>query len=156
MINDKWEKLTLMDALYIVITDIIETGRIIFSRYPIENYQSVAAAKISLLTTQKTRKVTIRGRVYTFYPEYKTYPDPTKALIEVCMVNTGYCPAMGADFDGDMMFISGLYTEESNIEAYNLRRNKQMLLDPKGANSRTIAGEGLAALYAITRDAPLA
>jgi DNA-directed RNA polymerase beta' subunit len=152
--DDTWRDMTLMDMMYLLAIDIIEGKHITFTRYPVENFQSKAIAKIKIVTTLKTKTVTIRNRVYDEYPEIRDYPDPTKVLIEVTMINPAYCPAMGADFDGDTVFIEALYTEEANAECDKLVRGKAMLLDPKGSNSRGIAAEGLAAIYALTSHGP--
>lgn len=151
-INEKWEDLTLMDIFYILAVDIVETHLVMFKRYPIENHQSVAMARAAVLTTRRTREVTLRNRVYPFFPSYKDFPDPTEQLINATMINTSYCPAMKADFDGDTVFLIGLYSKEANQEAERLRVSKGSMLSLKGASSRELGGEGLAALYVMTRD----
>jgi DNA-directed RNA polymerase beta' subunit len=153
-INNAWRDMTLMDMFFILAYDITRDKHVSFTRYPVENFQSKALAKITIITTLKTITVDLRGRIYTHYPLIKNYPDPSKVLIESAVINVAYCPAMGADFDGDTMFIEGLFTEEANIESDRLVRGKAMLLDPKGANSRGISAEGMATLYAMTSEGP--
>ena len=57
-----------------------------------------------------------------------------------------------ADFDGDVLSIRGLYSDEANIEAEEIMQKKISALDISGKNSKTVSKEVLNSLYELTRN----
>ena len=62
---------------------------------------------------------------------------------------------MAGDYDGDMLYMRGVFTQEANDEAEKLVWSKTNFLDAEGKPSRSLSGIGkelVIGLYEITKN----
>jgi hypothetical protein len=169
--NEKFVKraLTLADLFYIItLEDIVPDKHVYMTRYPAINFQNIVPVKIKLMSTSKTNETYVR-----FYPDsennifFKEYPyikfdndpNPGKSsdynFINVLIPGNVYIYAMGGDYDGDMLYMKGVFSKEANREAAKLIKGKANFLGASGEPTRGIAAigkEASVALFELTKE----
>jgi len=94
-------KTTFTDLFFIIVERIAiqEKKHIMFTRYPVTDYQGCHFATPVILTTEKVTEVVVNG--YT----YKNYPDFSKKVrwIDSTRINNANTKSMGADYDGSYL-----------------------------------------------------
>jgi hypothetical protein len=66
-----------------------------------------------------------------------------------------YLKAMGGDYDGDMLYMRGVFTKEANAEADKLIYSKSNMLTANGSSSRglvKIGKDAVMAAYELTKE----
>jgi hypothetical protein len=169
--NEKYIKraMTLTDLFYIVtMEDIVTDKHIYMTRYPVINFQNITPVKIKLMSTSKTRSAYLkffpeheRVTYYSEYPYVKFDEDPNPGkgpdynFINVLIPGNIYINAMGGDYDGDMLYMRGLFTKEANQEAAKLIKSKGNFLGASGEPTRginAIGKEASIALFELTKE----
>ena len=82
------------------------------------------------------------------------YPDieSRNLWIDSAVLDNSMTEAYGAaDFDGDMLSLIGLYTQEANMEAKKLINSKKNLIKTDGSAVRNVSNEGILSLYMMTK-----
>src|SRR5699024_7062291 len=100
--KDLGRNFTVTDLLYIAATDICADKHVVYTRYPVENNQSVAPAKIKILTTIETiPEQKLEDRILKDYPMIlDDYPETEKMFVDSTLISNSYTSALGADYDG--------------------------------------------------------
>jgi DNA-directed RNA polymerase beta' subunit len=151
--EDLGREFTLTDLLYIVGYNIAQKMHVYVTRYPIEHYQNIYATRIFLLSTYKTKMQKIGNRWFEDYPDiYLDYPISENPFIDTMLLNNSYLAALGGDYDGDMVSIRGVYSQEANEEAEGIIFSKKNVLDANGKNIRKLGKESILTLYALTKE----
>jgi len=157
--------------LFFIITEhqIVPDKHVYVTRYPVINFQNIYPSKITLQTTAKTRKDTFikfnpeteeylefKEYPYIKFPEDKNpAPDAHYEFINVFIPGNVYIKAMGGDYDGDMLYMRGVFTKEANAEASKIIYSKSNFLDASGGPARglnAIGKEATIALFELTKD----
>ena len=132
------------------------------TRFPVANYQNIYPARVKILTTSKTRKIYISfdNENYEYDENYFTLPSMGSKseceFFDVTIIGNGIISSMGADYDGDTVFLRGVFTEEANNEAEKLIWKKTNLFSANGNISRTISGlskDVVLGLFELSKDA---
>jgi len=166
--------LTILDLIYWIALDVIKDKHVYVTRYPVTNFQNIYPSKVTILTTNKTKKnvqlklndfsineVFNNGKPYSDYPYIKFEGDPKPApstyysFLNVFMPGNVYLKALGGDYDGDMLYMRGVFTKEANAEAEKLIYAKSNILTANGSTSRGISKIGkdaIMALYELTKE----
>jgi DNA-directed RNA polymerase beta' subunit len=157
--------LTLTDIFYLAAIEITEDKHVYVTRYPVTNFQNIYPSKINILTTSKTRDVYIRiGDNIEFMKQYpcikfdgdpKPSPKTHYGFYNVLIPGNIYLKALGGDYDGDMLYLKGLFTKEANAEAERLIYSKSNILNASGGGSRgitKIGKEAVLALFELTKE----
>jgi hypothetical protein len=167
---------TIIDLFYLVANQITEDKHVYVTRYPVTNFQNIYPSKIKMITTSRTRSdfyiklkgqtITLNeqfnvGKPYEGYPMVKFSDDPSPAqethysFMNVFIPGNIYLKAMGGDYDGDMLYMRGVFTKEANAEADKLIYSKSNMLTANGSSSRGLAKIGkdaVMAAYELTKD----
>jgi hypothetical protein len=170
--NNKYieRELTLTDIFFLMSEDILKDKHIYVTRHPVTNIKNIYPTKVKLLTTAKTRKEvyikpflddSIQPEKYENYPYIKFEGDPSPSpknyynFINVYIPGNVYLKAIGGDYDGDMLYMRGLFTKEANDEAERLIYAKSNLLGADGSPIRgltKIGKEAVVSLYELTKE----
>lgn len=169
--DDKYieRDMTLTDLFYMITAeDIVPDKHIYMTRYPVINFQNITPVKIRLMSTSKTRSVYLKlfpqSEEVTYYSDYPYVkfdedPNPGKGpdynFINVLIPGNIYIKAMGGDYDGDMLYMRGLFTKEANQEAAKLIKGKGNFLGASGEPTRGIGAigkEASMALFELTKE----
>jgi DNA-directed RNA polymerase beta' subunit len=167
---------TIMDLFYMTAKQVIDDKHVYVTRYPAINFQNIYPSKINLLTTNKTRKdyfikfmgiessindMVNSGKGFIDYPyirfEGDDSPSPNTyySFLNVFTPGNVYLKALGGDYDGDMLYLRGVFTKEANAEAEKLIYSKSNVLTANGSTSRglgKIARDAALAAYELTKD----
>lgn len=151
--KDLGRNFTVTDLLYIAAIDITEDKHVVYTRYPVENNQSVAPAKIKVLSTIETiPSQKIEDRILEDYPMIlKDYPEVERMFVDSTLISNSYTSALGADYDGDMISIRGIWTQEANNEADRLVNAKTNILNYTGNSTRKVSNEAVLSLHILTK-----
>ena len=110
------------------------------TRFPIEGYNSMYPSKIWCNPYYRTKKVTVNGEFYENFPI--VYESDLKNISvyfnDSLVIHPSMLSAIGGDFDGDRISISGRFTKQANEEAHNLIYSLKHLTDLDGNTSRNI------------------
>jgi len=144
--------MTWTDILYIVCTDIIQDSKHVYStRYPIEDNFGISPFKTAILTTKETTPAIIGDKVYKFYPVVKPDTSSDRLFIDTLTPPLSYITGYGADFDGDMMSVLGVFTNEANADAERQTKDKKNILTLTNENIRIVQRDFVQTLYALTK-----
>jgi len=161
--------LTLADLFFVITMEAVVPDKHVYvTRYPIINFQNIYPAKIKLLSTAKTREAYIKmdpGLTqvlhYEEYPYIKFEDDPNPGrstdynFTNVMIPGNVYIKAMGGDYDGDMLYMRGVFSKEANQEAKRLIFAKSNFLGASGEPTRginAIGKEASMALFELTKE----
>ena len=142
---------TLTDFFFGIARRIVRNKHAMVTRYPLEDYRNIAPLKVRVLTLERTKEVKLRRETILDYPDLDMKNPEANRWIDSARPHPSYLPGWGGDFDGDMVSIKLLYTEEANKEAEDLIRKPMTLLDISGKPSRGFAKEPQLSLYALTK-----
>jgi DNA-directed RNA polymerase beta' subunit len=166
-------KITLTDIFFLAADEICQDKHIYVTRYPITGFQSIFPTKIKVMSTVKTREVYIRlnngnldsaqGVILksTSYPFIRYEEDPKPApkthygFIDVYIAGNIYLSAIGGDYDGDVLYMRGVYSKEANAETEKLIYSKTNMLSVNGVASRgitRIGREAMMSLFELTKE----
>jgi len=147
--------LTWTDLLYVAAVDICKDKHVYITRYPITDYLSIYPTKITPLSTFKTTPIIFDNKFYPDYPVIDpNYPKEKipGLFIDSLQLFNAMLSIIGGDFDGDMVTIRGVFTQEANDEADKFIKSIRNILDITGKNIRTIEKEGIQSLYNLTKE----
>lgn len=120
--------ITYYELLYIALADTFDKYRGLLTRYPVINLGGIYPCKTYIKSSTKGRNVTIKllGKEIpvTEYPDYK------QPYYNSLSPHYAFLDALGADFDGDKVNFTVVYTEDSINEIDKLINSKQFYLSP--------------------------
>ena len=94
---------------------------------------------------------------------YKNYPmirqedigsNTSNKFVDTLNICNAFLKAIGGDYDGDMVTVKGVYSEESNKELQKYMDSKSFYISLGGQNVRTLEAEGRQSLYSLTKVLP--
>lgn len=138
------------------------TKYVLATRYPLEDYRNIAIQRPIILTTTKTRdivsndsdlfsKLTHESGSQVIFRGYPDLSPKNPRFIDSCRPHYAYLSGWGGDFDGDMISIKSLFTNEANLEAGAIFNQKLNHLDVNNGFSRDFSKEALVSLFMLTR-----
>lgn len=162
--------LTYTDLMYQAAIRILKNKHVLITRHPVTNNKNIYPALVNPLSTGRTRKIYINNMnadIYKTeiieYPNYpyikydgnKNLPSPYFEFIGTSIIGNAVLKSLGGDYDGDMVFIRGLYSLQANAEADAMIKAKSNILGATGAPIRgldLIAKDLTMSLYELTKD----
>lgn len=151
--NELNRPFTVTDLLFITAKEVVKDKHVWISRYPIENYQNVYPSKINVITTHKTKVQNIREREFKDYPNIDLrYPSEDAGWIESVWLQNVFLKALGGDYDGDMVSLRAVFTQEANKECSDIIFSKKNLLNGSGEPIRLTENEAGLTLFMMTKD----
>ena len=151
--GDKTRVLTLTDLLYVVANRVCADKLVYITRYPMETHQGIYPSKIKILTTYKTHDTEVNSTYFEDYPYVDaSMPVTDSTFIDTVVMNNSYLDALGGDYDGDMVSLRAVWSQEANNEAKELLNSNSNLLNSSGENVRTLGNEAVQTMFALTRD----
>lgn len=97
---------TILDLLFIVAHKVVADKHVYITRYPVENFQSIYPARITIMTTYETQEMDLPIKHFDDYP---VIPDGEKApvtanshtnFIDTILLHNSSLTSLGADYDG--------------------------------------------------------
>ena len=149
--------ITWCDVIYIACEEAIKDRMILITRYPIDTFYNEFATKIRLSSTIETEKVTINGITYDYYPKIRKEDigtDTSNKFIDTMNICNGYLDSIDGDYDGDMVTIKGVYTDEANAELKKQLETNIHFINLGGNPVISTAKEAIQAIYAMTLTMP--
>ena len=144
---------TWCDVIYLACEEAIKDKMILITRYPIDTFYNEFATKIRLSSTIETEEVTINGVTYTHYPKIRKEDigkDTSSSFIDTMNICNGYLDSIGGDYDGDMVTIKGVYTDEANDELRKQLETNIHFINLGGTPVVSTSKESIQAIFAMT------
>lgn len=103
-----------IEAIYIASIYITKDKHVITTRYPVTGDGSIYPSKIHVITTKPSEHLTI----YLDNIEIDAihYPIIGETYHESLVVHQSRLSGLNADFDGDMLSVTGIWSDEGNVE----------------------------------------
>jgi hypothetical protein len=95
----------------------------------------------------------INGKLYRWYPRIRQEDinsDTSNKFIDTCSIANPYCGLMGADYDGDTVTVSMVYSTEANKELHDYSQSPAQFINLSGTNGRVAEKEALQVIYNLT------
>lgn len=95
----------------------------------------------------------INGVLYKWFPKIRQEDIGTNTsnkFIDTCSIANPYCNLMGADYDGDQVTVSGVFSVEANEELSKFKDSNAQFITLSGINGRIATGEAIQAMYNLT------
>lgn len=159
--NYKIRPFNLTDLMYIVSKVVLDDKHVFVTRFPIANVQNIYPSKIKIMTTTKTRKLWFKFDAIEDYQYDSEYPvieadnNIDNSFYDVMICGNAYLDSLGGDYDGDCLYMRGIFTQEANQEAEKLVWSKTNILNAKGELSRGLSKIGkdcIIGLYELTKE----
>ena len=153
----KERPLTWCDIIYMACEEAIKDRMILITRYPIDTFYNEFATKIRLSSTIETEEAVFNDVVYTHYPKIRKEDigkDTSSSFIDTMNICNGYLDSIGGDYDGDMVTIKGVYTDEANAELKKQLASNIHFINLGGNPVISTSKESIQALYAMTLTLP--
>lgn len=157
--------MTLTDLFYMVALDVLRDKHVYVTRYPIASFQSIFPARVAVASTEDTREVYIARHnekpvLYYEYPYIKGYGKSNNIntkFYDVYVMGNEYIAPLGADYDGDVVFIKSIFSKEANAETDRLIFSKKNFFSASGELIRSLKSIGkdcILGLYEFTKEDP--
>ena len=149
--------LTITDVLYMACVDCCESRHLMISRYPVGTDKGIFFSKIRVQSTSEHCRVIFNGKEYPFYPVIDLDADPHKvemSFIDTLVMSNSHLDGMGADFDGDVLSVRGIWSDEANLEAEEIMSKKISALDISGKNTKVVSKEVVNSMFELTKIDP--
>lgn len=149
--------LTWCDVIYMACEEAVKDRMILITRYPIDTFYNEFATKIRLSSTIETEEAVFDDIVYTHYPKIRKEDigkDTSSSFIDTMNICNGYLDSIGGDYDGDMVTIKGVYTDEANEELKKQLASNIHFINLGGNPVISTSKESIQALYAMTLTLP--
>ena len=149
--------LTWCDVIYMACEEAVKDRMILITRYPIDTFYNEFATKIRLSSTIETEEAVFDNIVYTHYPKIRKEDigkDTSSSFIDTMNICNGYLDSIGGDYDGDMVTIKGVYTDEANTELKKQLASNIHFINLGGNPVISTSKESIQALYAMTLTLP--
>ena len=149
----KERPLTWCDIIYMACEEAVKDRMILITRYPIDTFYNEFATKIRLSSTIETEEAVFNDVVYTHYPKIRKEDigkDTSSSFIDTMNICNGYLDSIGGDYDGDMVTIKGVYTDEANAELKKQLASNIHFINLGGNPVISTSKESIQALYAMT------
>jgi len=149
--------LTWCDVIYMACEEAVKDRMILITRYPIDTFYNEFATKIRLASTIETEEAVFDDVVYTHYPKIRKEDigkDTSSSFIDTMNICNGYLDSIGGDYDGDMVTIKGVYTDEANAELKKQLASNIHFINLGGNPVISTSKESIQALYAMTLTLP--
>ncbi len=153
----KERPLTWCDIIYMACEEAVKDRMILITRYPIDTFYNEFATKIRLSSTIETEEAVFNDVVYTHYPKIRKEDigkDTSSSFIDTMNICNGYLDSIGGDYDGDMVTIKGVYTDEANAELKKQLASNIHFINLGGNPVISTSKESIQALYAMTLTLP--
>lgn len=153
----KERPLTWCDIIYMACEEAVKDRMILITRYPIDTFYNEFATKIRLASTIETEEAVFNDVVYTHYPKIRKEDigkDTSSSFIDTMNICNGYLDSIGGDYDGDMVTIKGVYTDEANAELKKQLASNIHFINLGGNPVISTSKESIQALYAMTLTLP--
>jgi len=153
----KERPLTWCDIIYMACEEAVKDRMILITRYPIDTFYNEFATKIRLSSTIETEEAVFDNVVYTHYPKIRKEDigkDTSSSFIDTMNICNGYLDSIGGDYDGDMVTIKGVYTDEANAELKKQLASNIHFINLGGNPVISTSKESIQALYAMTLTLP--
>jgi DNA-directed RNA polymerase beta' subunit len=147
--------LTITDLLYLASVETCANRHVMVSRYPVGTDKGIYFNKINVQSTPKHIRVIFNGKEYPYYPDIDLSLDQSKVgvqFIDTLVLSNSHLDGMGADYDGDVLSIRGLWSDEANDEAEEIMNKKTSALNITGSNAKVVAKELFNSFYELTKD----
>lgn len=145
--------LTWCDVIYMACEEAVKDRMILITRYPIDTFYNEFATKIRLSSTIETEEAVFDNVVYTHYPKIRKEDigkDTSSSFIDTMNICNGYLDSIGGDYDGDMVTIKGVYTDDANAELKKQLASNIHFINLGGNPVISTSKESIQALYAMT------
>lgn len=149
--------LTWCDVIYMACEEAVKDRMILITRYPIDTFYNEFATKIRLSSTIETEEAVFDDVVYTHYPKIRKEDigkDTSSSFIDTMNICNGYLDSIGGDYDGDMVTIKGVYTDEANAELKKQLASNIHFINLGGNPVISTSKESIQAIYAMTLTLP--
>lgn len=153
----KERPLTWCDVIYMACEESVKDRMILITRYPIDTFYNEFATKIRLASTIETEEAVFDDVVYTHYPKIRKEDigkDTSSSFIDTMNICNGYLDSIGGDYDGDMVTIKGVYTDEANAELKKQLASNIHFINLGGTPVISTSKESIQAIYAMTLTLP--
>lgn len=146
--------ITITDLLYLASVETCANKHIMVSRYPVGTDKGIYFNRINVQSTANHINLIFNGKEYPFYPDIDINLDPSKVgvqFIDTLVLSNSHLDGMGADYDGDVLSIRGIYSDEANDEAEEIMNRKTSALNITGGNAKGVSKEVFNSYYELTK-----
>jgi hypothetical protein len=149
--------LNMCEIFYIVAINTVRDKSILITRYPIEDYHNIYPSLMNIIPFSKTKSVTIDQNTYPRFPII-TKDDINDEKISSKFIDTlkvfpAYLENLGADFDGDVVSVQGVFTRNSGSREYIYSNTN--IISIGGATKKTLGQISAHTLFALTQQRPV-
>jgi hypothetical protein len=151
MIENKWKPVNLTELFYMAAYDTVRDKTIYITRYPIEDQHNIYPSLMNIIPCESYGPRMIENTLYPRFPKaFIGFASLRVFFIDTLRVFPSYLKALGGDFDGDMVSIQGVFTNEANTDATKYIYSKMNIMDVSGGTMREFSEIASMTAFMIT------
>ena len=146
--------LTWTDVFYMAAMETLTDKHVYITRYPLVDYFGTYPTRVMPVSTVKTCKMEVEGKVYEHYPCVTPGlpEDEVETLfIDTIEISNLFLDAIGGDYDGDTVSVKMVYSVEANMEAEEIINHRKQYIAGDGRGVRIIGNEPYLTFYNMTK-----
>jgi len=150
--SSRIKPLRLLQLFYMVAYDKLINKHIYITRYPIEDHNNTYPSGITIIPYKRTEKLTIGDTFYPHFPSIETNDirDINSMFVDSLVIFPIFLGALGADFDGDMVSIIGVFSNEANDDARNHIMSIGNMVAIDGTSTREVGALNRQVIHGLT------
>lgn len=125
----------------------------LITRYPIDTYFNQFPALIRVSSTTETEPMTVMGVHYDHYPKIREEDIGTNTaskFVDSINISNCYLGSIGGDYDGDMVTVKGVFTEEANEELKKQIKSNRHYIDLGCGPAIECTKEAIQSIFSLT------
>ena len=146
-------KLTWCDVIFMAATEAVKDKMILITRFPIDTFYNQFSTKVKLSSTIETETIEFDGKVYKRYPKIRDEyigTNTANKFVDTMNICNAYLGSIGGDYDGDMVTIKGIFTDEANAELEKQLKSNIHFIDLGCKSVVSNTNESIQAIFALT------
>lgn len=154
-IKPDWRPLNWCQLFYMCAYDTVRDKVIYITRYPIEDHNNIYPSLMSIIPCTNTRRTKMLDFIYPKFPILPKIEDVKENELDHFFIDTlnlhpAYLKSLNADFDGDMVSVISVFTEEANASAKKFIKSITNMGSINGSTMRIVSDITAQTVYNIT------
>jgi hypothetical protein len=152
MLDKIIKPMNLTELFYLASYDTIRDKIVYVTRFPVEDQHNIYPSLMNVIPCNRVKKVVINGVVYPRFPITfdSDMNDLNHLFTDTLRLFPSNLPALGGDFDGDMVSIQMIFTNEANEAAKKYIYSKMNILNVANGTMRSFLDVSSWCIYGLT------
>ena len=145
-------EINLTALFYMAAYETVNDKVVYVTRYPVEDQHNIYPSLMNIIPCNRVAKISIGDITYPRFPitNVDDLKDLNHLFTDTLRLFPSHLPALGGDFDGDMVSLQMVFTEEANKSAKEYIYSKMNILNVSSGTMRTFLDVSSMCVFGLT------